>query len=188
MAWRTTLQPSLMKSRRTVLSRRCRGSLSFLGAGIAASPLILIQLKAIGESLGRLLRWRKDSWEGRGSPMGGGKTGALENFLMWAKLPPPVDRSPIRGRMMASGRCSDGAAPCPTAASLPSRKAGLHKGVSSVGRDVLTGCAKLNGRDGNLLGECSLSFFFSMHNILHIKMLSYFCPRQRLLRGVRIGD
>ena len=103
LAWRTTLQPSLMKSRRTVLSRRCRGSLSFLGAGIAASPLILIQLKAIGESLGRLLRWRKDSWEGRGSPMGGRKTGALENFPMWAKLPPPVDRSPIRGRMMASG-------------------------------------------------------------------------------------
>lgn len=129
------------------------------GGGHCSIPYEPQQLKAIGESLGRLLRWRKDSWEGRGSPMGGGKTGALENFLMWAKLPPPVDRSPIRGRMMASGRCSDGAAPCPTAASLPSRKAGLHKGVSSVGRDVLTGCAKLNGRDGNLLGECNLSFF-----------------------------
>ena len=37
LAWRTTLQPSLMKSRRTVLSRRCRGSLSFLGAGIVSA-------------------------------------------------------------------------------------------------------------------------------------------------------
>ena len=111
----------------------------------------------------RAIRWRKYSWEGRPSPTGGRKTRGRRRTSRCRRncriRRTGARRGPARWPGGRSGRCRDGAAPCPTAASLPSRKAGLHKGMSSVGRDVLTGCAKLNGRDGNLLGECSLSFF-----------------------------